>query len=73
MERKEKMERDKKIGSDEMIDRDETIERDETKESDERMEMDEKTGGSIGMKMDGRVEEVGKMEREVGRTMVCGA
>ncbi|MBS6816327.1 MAG: hydroxyacid dehydrogenase [Lachnospiraceae bacterium] len=72
MERKEKMERDKKIGSDEMIDRDETIERDETKESDERMEMDEKTGGSIGMKMDGRVEEVGKMEREVGRTMGIG-
>ena len=54
------MERGKRIGKDEKSERD---------ERDERMVTDEKTGGSIGMKMDGRVEEVGKMEREVGRTM----
>ena len=54
------MERGKRIG------------KDEKSERDERMVTDEKTGGSIGMKMDGRVEEVGKMEREVGRTMGIG-
>mgnify|MGYP001191553364 CR=1 FL=1 len=57
------MERGKRIGKDEKSERD---------ERDERMVTDEKTGGSIGMKMDGRVEEVGKMEREVGRTMGIG-
>ena len=51
------MERGKRIG------------KDEKSERDERMVTDEKTGGSIGMKMDGRMEQVGKMEREVGRTM----
>lgn len=54
------MERGKRIG------------KDEKSERDERMVTDEKTGGSIGMKMDGRMEADGKMEREVGRTMGIG-
>ena len=36
------------------------------------MEMNEKIGENRGMKMDGRVELVGKLEREVGRTMGIG-
>ena len=36
------------------------------------MEMNEKIGENRGMKMDGSVELVGKLEREVGRTMGIG-
>ncbi len=54
------------------MERGKRIRKDEKIERDERMVTDEKTGGSIGMKMDGRMEKVGKMEREVGRTMGIG-